>query len=123
MPIYTCPKCNNKYYLDDNQNLREFKCKFCGTEYTKTEIVEMRNTIVEQPVAKEKNTITEKKSVLPSDTHVNNTSVQSVTNIDELLRIGQEQLNVLKSIKSMVKFFTVLTIISLIFAFIAALNL
>lgn len=48
MAIYNCPKCNKRYYLDDNtiksnEFQSEFRCEFCGAGYNDTPINDTPN--------------------------------------------------------------------------------
>lgn len=48
MAIYNCPKCNKRYFLDDdtitsNEFQSEFRCDFCGAGYNDTPINDTPN--------------------------------------------------------------------------------
>lgn len=48
MAIYICPKCNKRYFLDNNaiksnEFQSEFRCSFCGTGYNDTPVNDTPN--------------------------------------------------------------------------------
>lgn len=48
MAIYTCPRCNSRFYLDSKDIkseafLREFRCSSCGATYNDTPVSDVRS--------------------------------------------------------------------------------
>lgn len=120
MAIYYCPKCNKRYFLDDKEQSsqefqREFKCEFCGTGFDdKQGSVNKSNN---KPISEN----TESNNI--EDTNVSQTTqTNNVPNTsaewDLLLKIERKQLETLQDIKSMIKFFFILTIIGLVLSII-----
>lgn len=114
MAIYYCPKCNKKYFLDDETQFSkefqlEFKCEFCGTSYKGIQSATSKVNNVEQE--KNDNHVEEPKEKFVSPQMQSNTAEMEL-----LLKIERKQLETLESIRSMLKFFFVLTIIGLVCA-------
>lgn len=110
MAIYTCPKCNKRYFLDNKTQQssdfqKTFKCEFCGTGYNNHEPDLNPNVENKQDVPN--------KSY--SETLQHNTDASIPNNdMQKLIQLQYKQLETLESIKGMLKFFVVLTIIGLI---------
>lgn len=118
MAIYYCPKCNKRYFLDDKEQnssefQREFKCEFCGTGFDdKQGSVSKSNS---KPISEstERDNIEKIHNTVNQSTQANNTPNTSAE-WELLLKIERKQLETLEDIKSMIKFFFVLTIIGLV---------
>lgn len=111
MAIYYCPKCNKKYFLDDKEQnspefQREFKCGFCGTGFDNEQ-----GNVVNPTLKSIDNDI---KEIHKQNVQTNNTSAEW----ELLLKIERKQLETLEDIKSMIKFFFILTIIGLVISII-----
>ena len=119
MAIYICPKCNKRYFLNDKEQdsiefQHEFKCEFCGTGY--------KESVVKQSEPAKDNT--EIPNISQNQNNTGFINSQSMSNKsgdwELLLKIERKQLDTLENIKSMIKFFFILTIISLVLSFIIA---
>lgn len=118
MAIYYCPKCNKRYFLDDKEQnssefQREFKCEFCGTGFDdKQGSVSKSNS---KPISEstERDNIEKIHNTVNQSTQANNTPNTSAE-WELLLKIERKQLETLEDIKSMIKYFFVLTIIGLV---------